>query len=504
MKTALVIKHAGQEVPEEWMKAFLHKFGPACVGLAAPVDNDGNIEVMTEFWPDLKELGEYQNVMKKLLPLTNEEMKEFQLFMAFSDDPGQVTVSTTEDNTVECPQVPPFILLSDDKDLPKLVGVVSGEFEGFPDDVHLHHTVMMEEILPKVQQIARLTGGDLDKIMEELRSPAFMRDMNRLSKGDSGLIYFIAANGDALPIFKKDSVLGTLPWGASSFLIESFLIEPASKSVVTAAKGLAGRVAAMGKRITEAAQPVAEAGKREPVIAASTHTDTSTGIIKVKVKCPFSQGTKNEKREWYQKFCGAVPEGYKNCPTVEVDQKYYQAAMKAAGKDVDTKDIKQLDKIVASASPTKAKNADAPAPKTDIKVTNTKTGGPTIPIIGAGEKDDFLKDAAILQVLDKSSSVISPMTIGEDEEKYPSFFEQTGKNVEDFMYLSYDQLIQFTAKYPSLGNVMLMTMLAREAKRAQEKGAETPVTIPEPTVADTKPATTTGRIRPSMPVRKAG
>lgn len=406
----------GCDVPKDYLFRVASN-NPSCAGAATVVDGSVLMQIFNTPCP----VEGYEDIRK--------ELKEQDVFFWSGNHPGDVGAE----------DIQPFVLNTDEKDNPIIVLFIEGNFHGTPPEGSNHSPawhLMQEDIAPKIAQLARLVDGDLDKLLGEMQSPLFKKDMDRLSI-DHGNITFLIANGDKAEhlVFGNNPTVG-FSWGWTSQAY-GYETPKAEDRPAQGVKPAASKFSIKSKAVP-ATPPV-------DLATAGTPLNKPTSVPGVKptdttIKAPEEEfflvkadmiWDKKRKEHFYRTAGGGImpKTSYHNCPTIKVTKKFLEE-LNAKG------DLKHLPTLRALIGATTEPDISAPAepdkgvepvkPQDDTK----KVGEPRPVIVPAEEKrqiKDFINDPIFKATVDKHREIIGdPAKLKEYNSKIITFCEATG------------------------------------------------------------------------------
>lgn len=445
----LVVK-SGSTVPEELLKPAYegyHKKISACAVLA-------DVEGITTLSPNELDQTDYDTFKS----FVNEELK----------DSPRILYMATSDQDIKDDNVPPFILLQNEKGHPVLVSVMEGDFtphwkkENQETGLSNAYYFATEFLLPQVTEVASDFDGDLSKIIKKLNSPNYMQ-MLATQCAVRGTIAFLAANGDIIIVNKGDTH-PSYDWGyCSDPKTVGFGVKTEAPTAVEDKRSaLKAKLQAKKAEAAKATEPKPAVDDRSEIVqklVAPPKTDaavpspiptmvptpTSLGLPsntpvrmhegQIQVKCPENLNSHQEVRDFYQNHAGFKPEGYKNKPWVTMRLKGFQS----------------LDKAV------EAKTTSAPPPDTGSAIERVP------------ELDAKIRQAVLNDFFQGGRPIKDPKQIQASEERYPTFTDQLGISMDDICSMPWPTLRDFSCKYPVPMSIALkdiiMAYLAEKSKQ---------------------------------------
>lgn len=199
--STIILKKPGMIVPRDVLTLAM-KENPSCCGYAIQaVDEENRPMLYAEKYsilPDISKIDTLQN-----------EAKDFWMTLFLSKFDGKFDKDLVQ----------PFTLFGGEEDDPHLAIFLEGDFPALSnagdinsDESNLAHNI----IIPKLQQINRLTKGDMQALREEMETEQFNNELLR-ETGHRGMFVFMMQEGDPL-CFGKNELGGEFEWGATSNL----------------------------------------------------------------------------------------------------------------------------------------------------------------------------------------------------------------------------------------------------------------------------------------------
>lgn len=496
---------ANQKIPETQLDAILGTYSSAW-GYAAPThDKKTGIKLLLTGSTRIPDDMKAKNI---------QEMKdEFKNIPELVEWFGKIPT----DGDDVCLQ--PFPCLEDDKGNTTLVCFLEGDFDHWTKDDETNHTpeyiCYRDKISPLVARIAKLCNGDMDKVMEELRSKE-MQDIFEGTYAERGVIYFIADNGANLKIEGgNDDIRSDHDWGSASNSIPEVEGPPAAAEPKEEPKelSLAERRALRqaqknppGVHTTDA-KPRPVMNQKNTTLSEQRLKDTlNTSTATPPKKGPFLitlppeiTSEDDAKNKFWKPHFGTCPDNWKF-----KDPKGNWVPSHTAGFPYDklVKNSSLRAKYNPDGSPKTSSSgfaaldnfakgkADAPAAagaKTDAP--RSAPPAPRIPVMGANVRDRVIEDIVKLDL--KSRKIMSNDEIKATEKKHSSLYAQLGNMSSDELNkMSYEEQVKLTTTYPELGHVWLFNlrtfqMLNKKVEEPkQEAGTEPAEETKELTLAE--------------------
>lgn len=450
--SAIVVKNKTFAVDPEWTKRALVGY-PSYYGIAAVVDDYDEAGKVTG-----KTMQVLRQAVDKDHPALNletfetlqEDYKEDSLVAIFKRGSGLLP----EDQQ-------PFVLMQNEDESPALVAFVDGDYPGYIKTAATQSPAfffVQEYLLEKINQIAQLSGGDMDVLMAELLKSTFKKDIDReMSSNRSSLTLF--ADNDKLISFHNNNLKREFDWGWVSNhcgLVEAE-VQTVPAAVVAKGKSLAsslqpkGPVAAVpGKVVGQLAPPP----KTETAIPAEEFWYPPVNLHGKALKSAY----KIKHREFYGK--ADLPPNWEKRPGLKVPK----------GRSV-VKSLSDLPAVVGntalSASPAAAQVSSQEQPILSPK------------LVEAIQEDFLTRFDYVKKVVDASNNTIEdPEVLPALENQIPPVWDQLGMDLESFFKVKYEDLLWASQKYPSFSAQMVLNLLGIVIKYAQQEDAEKPVQKP--------------------------
>lgn len=305
----IIEKKAGHLLPQELIDGALDKY-QSSVGMARVLP-DGNFDLTRE--------------AKTMDPATlfkdQEKVKDEHVIFYF----GRNSSPYVDDDLQPIP-----ILQLDTGDI-IAIGYLAGDFAEAPPKVsHTKEYLAVENYLAeKVSDLWELVDMDIDKLAEALDKPGTRKEIcNTLMKDKTGTVVIMLYNGKVITYAQNPSrVTGEWGWATESCREVKQETKPATSGVpAVPATTMAAKIEA-----AKAAKAAAAEGKPVTADPAGPLPKTETAAVKTTRKVgPAPTHLKNEqKRAWWMKNAGFIPNGYKDpkCTAeVEVAQKIEEKA----------------------------------------------------------------------------------------------------------------------------------------------------------------------------------
>lgn len=416
-KAMSLIRLPGKVMPQQMLAHVLPKFGS---GTGMAVAEKGTLSFKA--YTDAASPQAVANVCA--------EYPDSPIIMVFADFPK----GFKED------LIPPYHVLGSD-DAPTLVCIPSGDFGSYAkenSDRSEAFFAYFTYIRPKLKKIEMQCGGDIDKVMVELKDPLVRQEILNPISG-SGSIVFLSNTG------KFDSFAKGLPcyggdWGWISDP-QGFKFEATQKSGETLISAVKKR---FGSRIDDAeATPAAEPPKETPppvpekedAVGPRTLVSDNPNDPIVLVKAPATLDTKNKRKDFYLAWLPFIPTGYKDSPTVQINLSQLRSKvdledlpsgimLKPAASATATALPKTKDQEVARqhVSPTVDKVVTKPEEEEDEGDLTTSTKQEKIDV------DLWMRKNEIGKTFKDNNQPLGmdPATVHELEKKIPKFTERNG------------------------------------------------------------------------------
>lgn len=471
----IVIKGAGQLIPEAYINILTDR-RKSGVGVASASPEQMLLSVCGDALATADVMA------------AQEEGKEFPAVFYFASHPDKANVD----------DIQPYVLLKDDKDQPLVLGFVEGNFSEYADEkseradgFHL----AMTYLIPKISQFYNMVGHDIGRLEQELRSPIVSTEMKRLPSA-RGAIVLMLRNGACIDYNKDNMLGGTFPWGWTSDTL-GYTENAGTTSDVNKDKP---KLSLFKKPMTAsvpASPPPAPIKKDDPPFEPDKKVGPEYQVPehlpegltyneksgKFYAQCPDKVGPKKDREQWYRSWTGACPSNYKTkmpqAPKVELSHQMTQAMLIRVQKATEPKkDVEPKYVQVTNKEPEKSR-----------------------PIVSAEDKAGiatWLKSGMVEKILDASSKqILSPEQMQELESKYPTFFEITGKHVEETFNWPWDIKVYLCKNHPEVAALLLLnTTTAYASLLAKEDKKED--------VAETTPNTNTGPAQATVAAAPSG
>lgn len=346
--------------------------------------------------------------------------------------------------------IPPHeLIVKQDGDdvIPQIVGFFDGNFPAYdkagsshPPEYHL----AVDYLIPKLEGLAEMADGDLDKVTAQLQKPYFKKEL-LLTSVSRGTITLVCANGTCLT-FAQSDLSAEYPWGWVSnthgyaTTAAPKAEEPKKKPSMFAGKSTVREPAPKPDNVTAATKAIAEA---------VTAPKTDGAIIKnytVKSERPPAHLTRRERKDWYPQRIGYRPAGWEKNIAVDV-------AYDPKGKLLTFAQIKALGleatKVMALLKNNPPKSTEKDTEPSLIPETKSETGPAVtteiLPIMSPDTRKyvkQMMADPAIQKIIAENADMITdPAKVQAIEAKFTDFARQVGATtIDDFLKLDYEQL----------------------------------------------------------------
>lgn len=363
--------------------------------------------------------------------------------------------------------IQPFDLSIDDGKDTLLSFAVEGDFPtmvegGNPEEYNLATKV----IIPNLSKFLRISNGDLDKFMAELKDPTFVEmAMARIS--ERGVFCFLPPVGDAFWL-GKDKLGSTFPWGQVSnahgysevpATVTAVAQEPPKKGGWWARKTPAAAAVAPEPQTSPSA-PVAPSG---PSPTAPQNPEQPIGNPKTDthINPPPPPGHWEERppglhgkhyKAWVRRMTGCgndLPEGY-DLPDFKVWVVDYPQKAKTL-QDLKTK--------MAEAEKPKDMVGEYPSRGSDIAAARAEQANKMV--LSVEEKT--AAEQFLIKHLDRQGKQIpNPIDLQKSEEQWPKFDAQFGVRLEDIYHWTTDDLYAFFHSHTKAAFLMFLQYRRRD------------------------------------------
>lgn len=464
---------ANMTIPDDQLTAIMTSY-PSCWGFAAPVtDKAGahkllmNATKIPEGWAakDIQDMKAQFN--------GTPEMVEY--FGKFPDNVDEVCLQ-------------PFPCLEDDKGNLKLCVFLEGDFDhwGSEEEPNLtpEYLCYREKILPLVNKLNNMNGGDVHKVIEELGSDVF-KDVLEGTFEKRGVIQFLADYGGSQLIEGENNERHNEDWGSTSNEVpdlpkDLFSFEPTKEPVKeltlaekrkirmeaeAAAKGKDNGVratTASPKSLTQVTPPPAKE-------AALSSTIASHAKGPFLFTLPANIKTVGEALEWWKAQAGTCPDMWKHkdpdnaqkwVPSYTAGFPYEKFSKGSIIHEKFNKDgtpkssgkgFAAIDDIATNKGPV----ATAVGPQPDA--TRPPAAPSKFPIIPVAVRDKVL--AKLDQYDLKSRKIMSNEDMAAAEKRHSSFSAQLKNMPRELLWLlEYAELDYLNRTYPDFGSAYIFAL----------------------------------------------
>jgi hypothetical protein len=444
-KGLIVVKKKDQLLPDAFLEKTVTAY-KSCYGCAI-ITHDGA--------PELIELSSTEAPTVDAVNQIQKEFKDKIIVFHFGDFPA----GFNEDDKQ------PFVLLEDDNKKPIMVGFLEGDFNGFAKAGSSHSDaffVVNEYLKPRLKEDYQKNNNSMLALVGSIKSPRTKRELEA-QMGESGTITLMPITGDMTSFVR----------GANHADFPAFWTSNAlGYGEGTTAVGLAAQLKQkMGK--SAAALLGAVAGPKSDLPPKPPKTETATAPVietELKMGSPERNWSKNQKKNWYEKYAGFVPPNYKDCPQVPI---------KNPGKII--KSVTELVPSQESGYPPREKDITTHHIPHDEKAVVVEV----IPVIPPSEKTKLTE---LFKILNTSGQRMPTDVddIARIEGKYATFAQVSGlKGLEDTFNLPYTFLCDLCKECPKAAALLIMNYrasyiptLGEEYKPPAEQPVEKPPAEP--------------------------
>ena len=209
--------------------------------------------------------------------------------------------------------LPPYVLLQENKNTPLILGFIDGNFPNFAKSESSHPPEFFfahEYLVPKFEGMAEMSE-DLNKVTAAMQKPYFKKEL-LLNCVSRGYVTLVCANGTDLT-FAQGDTSAEYKWGWVSNNHGYALAPPEEKKVEKKKGGIFGR---------STVREPANVPPKEEIAEAVKVNVTAVSIIKnfkgwtVKDWAPKPSDSRSNKKDGYKTRIGYLPPGWEQCPTV--------------------------------------------------------------------------------------------------------------------------------------------------------------------------------------------
>lgn len=380
-------------------------------------------------------------------------------------------------SAISLEDISPFTILSntDKEETPLLVAFIDGRFPQYEQSQSSHPAeffVANEYLIPKLQEMFDLTGGDIAKVMEVLKKPHFKKDM-LLTATPSGVITFVSATGEALTFAKTDDA-SEYSWGWVSRNYDYAKAPPTDRTEEVPKK----------KTMFPNKSTVREAAPSSAVaaVASGITADANKGIT-VHKWTPDKDMSRSNRKDAFKQRIGYLPEGWadrEHPVTVEVyyrngklltHSEFKRLGLTAVGLPVLNNPPEQNNRDNKDVQPEHVKGPERPI----SKAVTTEV----LPLMSPATREHINKimaDTTVQKLIADNADIMSdPNKVKQLEAKFADFATQLGrKNIDDFMPWSYQMMEELAKARPDGIAVMCWTFrnmlagkMAKEATKVE-------------------------------------
>lgn len=414
----IVVKDKNQIVPRPYLEKVLEK-NPTAFGMA-----------FVEKGSILEDIVSKDISVDLIMGLMDGFKKEVVVFHFGNYDAGYLT-----------DDLQPWIALRDVKQQPSLVVFLEGNFSSQSKAGSNHvpeFFASYDKLMPKLQKLYNMADHNIGKLMANVEG--FKDDLASLWV-DRGTILMLASTGQIYsysvnPLEKK------FDWGWTTnhygFGVEEKL-SPADLMRARATAKIAGIVP--DKKVEPAPGPIAGIVQDPPKTETSVPAITQPKMV----QCPITVRGKKNIGEWYRANAGFNPQNYKQRPLVEV-----KADLVTGGKKGDIiKTFQDLPKDLPV----------IPGIKETPSITEPVGPSTPIPVIPKKEQDNLL--TFITTIGADSREILSPKSIQDLEQKYPTFAQYCGQEdlgfIRSWPYSAFVELVN-NPLYRAASHVLIFNL----------------------------------------------
>ena len=199
--STIILKKPGMIVPKDILQLTM-KENPSCCGFAIQALTEDNKPMLFvdkhDRLPDISKIETLQN-----------EAKDYWMTLFFSKFDGKFDKELVQ----------PFTLFGGEEDDPHVAVFMEGDFPQFSDAGEMNaeeYRLAYNYLFPKINQLNRLTKGDMNALREEMETEQFNTELIR-EIGHRGMFTMMFQEGEPL-CFGKNELGGEFEWGATSNL----------------------------------------------------------------------------------------------------------------------------------------------------------------------------------------------------------------------------------------------------------------------------------------------
>jgi hypothetical protein len=340
----------------------------------------------------------------------------------------------------------PFEVLKDDNKQPALVAFVEGNFSSQGKEKSSHTNeffAVYDGLTPKLQMLYNLADHNIGKLMGVLATtPTFKKDLSSLWV-DRGTILLLACTGQIYsysinPLEKK------FDWGWTSNHYDFGVEKEMSPADLIRAKQ-AAKIAGVITETKPTVGPIAGIAPTPPKTETSVPAITQPKMV----QCPVTVRGKKNIAEWYRANAGYNPLNYKQRPVVEVKSDLVTGEKK--GEIIKTfQDLPKDLPVIPGVKP-----AEPPAEPV------SEPAGPSTPIPVIPKKEQDAVIGFIKTIGADSREILSPKSIQDLEQKYPTFAQYCGMEdlgfIRSWPYSAFVELVE-NPSYRATSHVLLFNL----------------------------------------------
>lgn len=420
--------------------------------------------------------------------------------------------------------IQPYTILTSKTKGPALIGFMQGDFTGHAKDASTRppaYFFVKNYLTPKILQLYKLVGGDMGKLIKELREATVVADINNQCLKDGWGITLMVNNGPisendksegevwsyGIPAIKnhdwgfaspnlkegsfpasaedageeKEDILGDIFGGDAEEAEEE---DKAPSSDVVPESALAGLDQEVDGGVAEEAEDTTAETAEEQKKTTETKVEDAkksetvvTGQKTVKkVQCPKTIKKKEDIAAYYQEKLGWKPANFKNYPIIEV-----VVEVDGKGREV----VKSLKDIPTAMDRKDTTVKHLPAPK-DTAPKGPAVVATVVPVVSPTEakkmEDEFKKRAQVLKTLDLDGREMAynPAHFQEMVKKYGDFCKQSGiKHLGLIKGWNLEDLLELCRSYPRYSMILILELMDMIENKRDFRSTATPGHPPE-------------------------
>lgn len=446
----VLVKKPGLSIPEGIIESALLRY-PTVFGCAMPTKL-GDKPIVTVKKIDLRTIGDETKQFEKI----NGALKTLEankVLVFFGKYPDKFHID----------DIQPFSILMNEVSGGRttLVACLDGEFSDQLWDKKSEQFKEMDQyLLPKLLPAYEALGYDVGKLMAKVKEAPFRKELEGYF--DKATLTLMGSDGTALILGKegREGIKTDFGWMSHDLTTEvktdAPVIIPAEVNPLDDAFGPDIPSTETKPKVPEeksqiSAKPIASTVPLTPKAAEQPPADTAT-----EMGAPPKEWSNKAKRDWYNEFHGRIPEGYKLCPLVKINNKKTAKSLEdaakilkngtAVAKDTTTKHIKAEDKPQPSGTP---------QPDVDAK--------PVVIVPDAKEHaaflDVFMKDVVVGKVDRNNDTIADPSLLPTLEQDNPTFAEYAKlPNIESSFTWKKKRIERMIKEYPGATSLYLFDL----------------------------------------------